>query len=129
MPRCVVCISHVDAEIGLPRVSAYMRYLFSVAMLACVLSSSCTSSSAPQTGTATQASQATFVGMVTGVLGFGAAWNLWGYGCYCGPGNAVGVIAIDERDSCCFTHDHDWMDAGDHVVGCDCNTEDYTSTI
>lgn len=98
-------------------------------MIACLLAGGCAPSAEPRTSTTAQASRDSFAAMVANAIGWGAGWNLLGYGCYCGPDNAVGVKPIDARDACCFDHDHDWMDAGNQVANCNCNTEPYNATV
>jgi Phospholipase A2 len=94
-------------------------------ILAIATATACT---APTVGTDEEESRWGFAQMVAGTLGVGPGLDLLGYGCYCGPDNDVGVVPVDEVDSCCFTHDHAWMDAGDVAAGCNCNTQAYEYT-
>jgi hypothetical protein len=103
-----------------------MKHAFRIALI--TLFVGCVSSSEETLGTSEQESQTNFANMVRQTIGILPGLSLLGYGCYCGLGNEVGVIPVDATDSCCLTHDHAWMAAGDVAAGCDCNTVDYTYT-
>lgn len=96
------------------------------ALLAVLVGAACVE---PTLDRVEQDSRDTFAAMVLNALGVGDAIRIYGYGCYCGLDNPIGVEPVDAIDSCCMSHDYTWIDSGEHVAACDCGAQAYQSTV